>query len=148
MSADDPIEQAAQAVADGASVDWGAFDRGDDDSARDLAANLKIVEAIAAAHRASSSLPSTVDVRTATGEIGVGADAGSRWGRYTLRREVGGGTFGAVYRAWDPMLECDIAIKILYADAATDAVKQRLLAEARALAKVKHPNVVKVLGVE
>ena len=38
-----------------------------------------------------------------------------RWGRYDLVQELGHGTFGRVYRAWDPDLERYIAIKLLRA---------------------------------
>jgi serine/threonine protein kinase len=53
-----------------------------------------------------------------------------------------------VYRAWDPELEREVAIKILHPHVADRTLKQRLLQEGRALAKVRHPNVVNVLGVE
>src|SRR5690349_4734616 len=147
MSADDPIEHAVDAVADGTDVDWRALDReAVDREARELIANLRIVEAVAAAHRAAAAT-TTVGYMPAT--LCAPSEAREeRWGRYTLREEVGSGSFGCVYRAWDPWLECDVAIKILHADAATENIKRRLLDEARALAKIKHQNVVRVLGVE
>src|SRR4051812_5685659 len=36
------------------------------------------------------------------------------WGRYRLEEKVGRGGFGSVYRAWDPVLEMTVAIKILH----------------------------------
>ena len=61
---------------------------------------------------------------------------------------VGTGSFGSVYRAWDPELEREVAIKILHTYVADVTLKRRLLQEGRALAKVRHANVVNVLGVE
>ena len=55
---------------------------------------------------------------------------------------------GACYCAWDPQLERNIAIKILHAHVEDDRLRQRLLREGRALAKVQHANVVQVFGVE
>ena len=70
------------------------------------------------------------------------------WGRYRLTEKVGEGSFGSVYRAWDPDLQREIAIKILHSRVADAHLKERLLSEGRALAKVRHPNVVSVFGVE
>ena len=70
------------------------------------------------------------------------------WGRYRLTEKVGEGSFGSVYRALDPDLQREIAIKILHSRVADAHLKERLLSEGRALAKVRHPNVVSVFGVE
>src|SRR5262249_20685811 len=70
------------------------------------------------------------------------------WGRYRLIEEVGSGTFGAVYRAQDSMLDLDVAIKVLHRHFDDEVLKQRLVEEGRALAKVRHNNVVRVIGIE
>jgi serine/threonine protein kinase len=70
------------------------------------------------------------------------------WGKYRLVEKVGEGGFGSVYRAWDPELEREVAIKILHPDVSVNQLKERLLREGRALARVEHPNVVRVFGVE
>jgi hypothetical protein len=72
----------------------------------------------------------------------------ARWGRYRLVEKVGVGGFGQVYRAWDPDLECEVAIKLLHAHIANDRAGERLRQEGRALAKIRQTNVVRVLGVE
>ena len=64
-------------------------------------------------------------------------------GRYRLEHLLGAGGMGVVWRAWDPMLERAVAIKLLRADGGTDGAA-RLLREARALARLAHPNVVAV----
>lgn len=62
---------------------------------------------------------------------------GGEVGAYVVRRRLGSGAMGAVYAAWDPRLEREIALKVLHLDG-------DLLAEARLLAKLSHPNVVAV----
>lgn len=73
---------------------------------------------------------------------------GTELGRYVVLSEVGRGGVGAVFRAYDPELEREVAIKVMTA-VSEDAAEQyaALLAEARALAKLRHPNVVGVYDV-
>ena len=66
------------------------------------------------------------------------------WGPLELRRTIGQGRFGTVYVAWDPGLEREVALKILHEADQSAAVIQ----EARLLARVRHPNVVTVYGVD
>ncbi len=70
-----------------------------------------------------------------------------RVGRYTLGERLGVGGMGVVFRGRDPVLERDVAVKLipLAASRSPDA----MLREAKAMAKVVHPNVVEVfdLGV-
>src|SRR5262249_18259070 len=70
------------------------------------------------------------------------------WGKYRLDQKVGEGSYGSVYRAWDQELEREIAIKILHRQVTDRELNRRLLAEGRALARVRHNNVVSVFGVE
>jgi tetratricopeptide (TPR) repeat protein len=65
-------------------------------------------------------------------------------GRYRLDRELGRGGMGVVWQAWDPALERAVAIKLLVPEAAGEHHAARLLREARALARLQHPNVVAV----
>ena len=62
-------------------------------------------------------------------------------GRYKLERELGAGGMGVVHCAFDPELERRVALKVLLRAGSPDA-RQRFLREARALAKLEHPNVV------
>jgi predicted Ser/Thr protein kinase/protocatechuate 3,4-dioxygenase beta subunit len=65
-------------------------------------------------------------------------------GRYHLERELGTGAMGVVYAAFDPDLERRIAVKVLRAAIATREARERLMREARAMARLTHPNVVTV----
>ena len=74
-------------------------------------------------------------------------EAGGAIGKYRLDRVLGEGGMGVVWAAHDPDLERAVAIKVLrYAQAATQ-LRQRLLREARAMAKLKHANVLTVYEV-
>lgn len=75
-----------------------------------------------------------------------GATTGPRASRYRLREPIGSGGSGTVFRAYDPDLDRQVAIKLLHADAGR-AAGFRLVREARALARLTHPNVIEVLAV-
>lgn len=73
-------------------------------------------------------------------------------GRYRIKALLGLGGMGVVYRAFDPELERDVALKLLRPDLDLDTshqaeVEARQLAEARALATVEHPNVLPIFEV-
>src|SRR5277367_3602815 len=74
---------------------------------------------------------------------------GRTWGNFRLIELVGKGSFGEVYRAWDPHLERDVGLKILLPRSQGDEAQfKALLREARALAAVRHPNIVPVHGID
>ncbi|XVV09038.1 serine/threonine-protein kinase [Actinoplanes sp. CA-131856] len=66
-------------------------------------------------------------------------------GRYRLDESLGQGGMGRVWRARDEVLQRDVAIKELLQEG--DAEHRRLLREARAAARLGHPNVVQVFDV-
>jgi len=65
------------------------------------------------------------------------------WGNFQLLQLLGRGGFGEVYRAWDPMLEREVALKLLL-PRGLDPEQEftTILAEARAMARVRHANIV------
>jgi serine/threonine-protein kinase len=72
-----------------------------------------------------------------------------RIGRYDVVREIGRGGMGRVFEATHRALGKSVAIKRLHDDVAADAVsRSRLLAEGRAIARMRHPHVVDVLDFE
>ena len=67
---------------------------------------------------------------------------GSPIGPYVIAAELGRGGMGVVYRAQDPRLDRQVAIKVLPPDLTRDATaKQRFLQEAKAASALDHPNI-------
>ncbi|HEV7557740.1 MAG TPA: protein kinase, partial [Kofleriaceae bacterium] len=63
---------------------------------------------------------------------------------FRLVRILGQGAMGAVYLGYDTMLERDVAIKVIRARAVDDEARTRFLTEARAIARLDHPNVIAI----
>ncbi len=75
-------------------------------------------------------------------ELGL---AGRRFGAYEVLEELGSGGMGRVYRAKNVTLERVVALKTLAAIfSADEAFVQRFLKEARAAARLNHPNIVQI----
>jgi tetratricopeptide (TPR) repeat protein len=73
---------------------------------------------------------------------------GETVGRYVILNMVGRGGMGEVYAAYDPQLDRRVALKLLHhtglSSAAPRIGRERLLREAKAIARLSHPNVVVV----
>jgi len=71
----------------------------------------------------------------------------TRVGRYTIVRRLGAGGMGTVWSAYDDALDRRVAIKVLVSDRRGTDSRERMLREAKALARLNHPNVVQVFEV-
>ena len=70
---------------------------------------------------------------------------GDAIGRFQLRRRIGQGGQAAVWQAFDPRLEREVALKLLRPDPGADAaLVQQWLQEARSVSRLTHPNIVPV----
>jgi len=66
-------------------------------------------------------------------------------GRYQVCEKLGSGAFGTVYRAYDPQLDREVALKVLRPEALTSKqAVERFQREARTAAKMHHPHIVPV----
>ena len=71
---------------------------------------------------------------------------GDNLGRYKILDQLGSGGMAAVYKAEDPSLQRIVAIKvILHQEQASGKLIERFEREARALAQLTHPNIVRIL---
>lgn len=155
MAADDPqVIEVAEAIADGVAVDWSTVhDSADPQDAAHPKRELEIIAALAAVHRqfsASGEGGSLGDVLsgTTTGGLPVpSAMNGVPWGPLLVLDRVGGGSFGTVFRAWDPTLEHEVALKRLRLPAeAPRSQIASVVREGQLLARVRHENVITVHG--
>src|SRR3954469_25091892 len=75
-------------------------------------------------------------------------DPGSKLGPYQILAALGQGGMGEVYRARDPRLGRDVAVKILPPGSADDPERlRRFEQEARATAALNHPNILAVFDI-
>jgi eukaryotic-like serine/threonine-protein kinase len=104
---------------------------------------------IAAAAGAELTRPSQGE-RAREGGPAAGLARGATVGRYVVVDTVGRGGMGEVYAAYDPQLDRKVALKLLHEQAraprgaAGRAARDRLLREAKVIARLSHPNVVVV----
>ena len=71
-------------------------------------------------------------------------------GRYRILGELGRGAMGTVFRAVDPLIEREVAIKTLLPDIPAELlneVRERFLREARSAGRLNHPNIVTIFDV-
>jgi serine/threonine protein kinase len=68
--------------------------------------------------------------------------------RYEIRKRLGSGRQGAVYEAWDPQLRRVVALKLIRLPSVVrDIDIERLRREAKALTRLRHPNLATVYDV-
>lgn len=125
---DSDLLRVAGAVSDGKSVDWDK----EASTRPDLSDSLRSLQAVAGVAVACGSELESEEILT-------------QWGRLEIRERIGWGTFGEVYRAYDPVLQLEVALKLLRAGV-RPAGEGEILAEARKLARIRHENVLRVYG--
>ena len=157
----DYLIRIAGAVSDGKAVNWEAEESAEPRLEGRLR-KLRVLESIASFHQT----PAEAEPRDAPGSIAEALDqlgdvseaptlgplkttaapAGPvrEWGHLKLLERLGEGASGEVFRATDPKLGRDVALKLLRTDVRMDP--QRFLSEARRLARVRHANVLMVHG--
>ena len=137
---DDALLQIAADIADGAPLDWLALQADGNPSDPAAVAALQTIAAIAHAH---DTLTTTAGVPPAAVVV---LEPGSTWHGLQIIDHVGAGRFGDVYRAFDPSLDREVALKILRSAEGTAADGVAVVEEGRLAARVRHPNVVTVYG--
>lgn len=143
----DRLLSVAGRIVEGSAVSWDDEQRqaGDEESGATLR-GLQDLEVILAAQRVIEQ-----EYETTTKRNGAGAAVAepSRWRHLTILNKIGEGSFGTVYRAYDSQLAVDVALKLLSPSRiAPSKSSDRVLNEARLLARVRHPNVVTVYGAD
>ena len=142
------LDEAIEHIADGLTVDWSAFDQAPPARAGAWAKSLRVLNDIVKLHRDAAADYDQTTLGTVAATDAAPSAPPDTWGKYRLTNKVGEGSYGSVYRAWDSELERDVAIKILHRRVGDTRLRDLLLQEGRALAKIQHNNVVRVLGIE
>jgi serine/threonine-protein kinase len=136
-------------VADRCAVDWDAALRAStSEHERRLLQHLRLLEDVARLHEGFERDSRPDAAATAAGPPDFAARGVSSWGHLEIRAKLGQGAFGAVFRAWDPRLEREVALKLLTARPEDGSLATKVIEEGRLLAKLRHPNVVTVHGAE
>lgn len=137
-----------ESVIDGDPVDWKALEATADASRQRLLGHLRLVARVAEVHRSASREtilePDTEEWQPPTSH----APSHARWGHLELLERIGEGSFGEVYRARDPWLDREVALKLLKASVTDRVSPRRIVSEARTLARLHHPNVVTIFGAD
>jgi tetratricopeptide (TPR) repeat protein/TolB-like protein len=139
-SEDSALDRLIERVADGQPIDLPDADAaGLDEAQRRLLQHLRTVASMAEVHADHAAEDSDAAVLRPS----------TRWTHLALLEKIGQGSTGEVFRALDPHLDREIAVKLLkpWCQAQESDIAQ-LLAEGRALARVHHPNVVTIYGID
>lgn len=136
---DDDLLRIAQHITDDHDVDWD-----DAESRREALGStldgLRILADVARAHR---------EVREADPlDDAFEGEELFRWGPLRVLEQIGRGGFGEVYRAWDPRLEREVALKLRRPRSSGLELPSAWLEEGRKLARVRHAHVVAVHGAD
>lgn len=134
------LEDLRRRIADGEPIEWDTLHTvgRNEETLAEIRA-LRLISQVADHHRL------TLD----PGDQAASGVVRTRWGKHVLTDQLGRGSFGDVYKAWDPVLRREAAVKLLRTGVPSgNAVLGRMIEEGQRLARVKHPNVVTVHAVE
>lgn len=134
MTGENPdLEKIAAGIADDAALDWRLLARLDGDAA-DAGDGLRELSQLAQVFRGLQLKPE----RTTASKVQF------RFAGLDVLEQLGRGAQGEVWRAYDPMLDQEVALKLRHVD--SDTLAHHFLAEGRRLARLRHPNIVSVYG--
>ncbi len=132
LAAEDPLLKWTERIADGHAVDWAEVEAELDPG---LIPGLKQLAALAGGFGICATDPVPPQSDT--------LPPGTQFGALTIVDLLGRGAYGAVYRARDAQLDREVALKVLGHPTLTRA---ELLREGQLMARIDHPNVLKVYG--
>ena len=111
---------------------------------RELWGTLVVTDAVGKRSQRSQSEGGALSSKGDTWELKLPAI----WGEYELLEELGRGGMGIVFRAVQPGLGREVALKMILRERLTSPQdRQRFLAEASSLAKLEHPGIVPIFNV-
>ena len=139
------LERIVEAISEGEPVEW-EKEAARSDVDPDTLEALRLIDTVSRLHGSSgANRERAAHERGAAEAVAPGAER--TWGNLRIRGPLGAGVYGEVYRAFDPGLRREVALKLWDASAQPRTIEM-VLEEARVLARVKHPNVLLVLGAD
>jgi serine/threonine-protein kinase len=138
---DERLLSVAKAVSDGEKVDWSrAESEAQNPEERELVGLLREIGDVAEMHRT---------IRRTEAAAASRPPAPVWWGRLEIQEKIGEGASAEVFRARDPKLDRDVALKIFRHGKWMNPEQRRaLLIEGQNLARLRHENVVAVYGAD
>ena len=136
-------------VADKESVDWDI----DSPEFLDIEAKLNQLRIVDYLAKAFESEMASYDVNKHDSTLGLVSVENDevlfKWGHLRVLERIGVGSYGEVYRAFDTMLEREVALKLRRPSVRADAIKNTaFIEEARRLARVRQANVLAIHGAD
>jgi serine/threonine-protein kinase len=143
------VADLAAAILDGSPIDWTSAETSADEEGRLLLDQLRLLAAVVDLHRSPTAPCMTPGSPANTASSHVDDEVLGQWGHLRVIERIGRGAFGDVYRAWDPRLDREVALKLLSAKSTNDDPRVlSIIEEGRLLARVHHPNVVTIYGAD
>ena len=150
------LDRLAAAIAESEEVDWDQAETTVVGRHRELVGILRDLAKVAGTYRSAEW--ESVSTSSPIGPAGwrsrrepaaeTGGSPKVRWGHLEILERIPGGSFAEVYRARDPHLEIEVALKLLDDQQTDTPCETEVIMEARNLARVRHPNVALVYGAE
>jgi eukaryotic-like serine/threonine-protein kinase len=160
----DELLSLAASVADGDAVDWNAAESSAQESDTEGAVRqLRLLNAVGTIHRRVASVVQREVLAERSDHEFVGPPAADvlegaqmdtdraetrTWNRLEILELVGEGSYGEVFRAWDPRLSRQVALKLLRKEPSAAPQGSAVIREASMMARVNHPNVVTIYGAD
>ncbi|WP_395373903.1 tetratricopeptide repeat protein [Marinicella sp. W31] len=137
MTEDDKqLEQLAEDLADGKAIDWTSSKLSNTGQRR----LIDQLNAIADISKAFNSVESKLHPQKPTKKFLF------EWGHLQVLEKIGEGSYGEVYRAYDSVLDRDVALKLLKKDKLAPIQSRAFIQEARRLAKIRNRHVLAIHG--
>ncbi len=142
----DSLVDLAAAVADGDPINWSAAESSHSKS--EAVRQLRTLDAVGDFHRRMAKLvDQTLVEQNKPAELARQGEPW-HWGRLEILERVGEGSNGEVFRAWDPHLSRQVALKLLRDRCSEAAVGSAVIREASMMARLNHPNVATIYGAD
>jgi len=144
MNSDERLLNLAKALSDGKDVDWLRVEAdAQDEEERELLSFFREIGHVAELHRTQRR-----EMQPAA-PVGRSCSSLKVWGQLEIREKLGEGASAEVFRARDPRLDRDVALKLFrHGQWMSPEQRRMVLLEGQNLARLRHENIVTVHGAD